>query len=120
MSGYQLDHLAHLETEAIHIMREWPVNSSGRRCSSPAARIRSACCASRKRPFGRPTADAAAQRRHRPSFPELNEFRDRRAAQLGAKLIVRKVEDAIAKGIATPRRRDQPQPAADPDPAGGD
>jgi len=35
-------------------------------------------------------------------FPELNEFRDRRAAQLGAKLIIRKVEDAIASGIATP------------------
>jgi sulfate adenylyltransferase subunit 2 len=35
-------------------------------------------------------------------FPELNEFRDRRAKQLGAKLIVRTVEDAIAKGIATP------------------
>ena len=36
-------------------------------------------------------------------FPELNEFRDRRAKELGAKLIVRKVEDAIAKGIAVPR-----------------
>ena len=35
-------------------------------------------------------------------FPELNEFRDRRAQQLGAKLIVRKVEDAISKGIAIP------------------
>ncbi len=36
-------------------------------------------------------------------FPELNEFRDRRAKQLGARLIVRKVEEAIAKGIAVPR-----------------
>jgi sulfate adenylyltransferase subunit 2 len=35
-------------------------------------------------------------------FPELNEFRDRRAGELGAKLIVRKVEDAISKGIAVP------------------
>jgi len=35
-------------------------------------------------------------------FPELNEFRDRRAGELGAKLIVRKVEDAISKGIAIP------------------
>ena len=33
-------------------------------------------------------------------FPELNEFRDRRAAELGAKLIVRTVDDAIANGIA--------------------
>jgi sulfate adenylyltransferase subunit 2 len=36
-------------------------------------------------------------------FPELNEFRDHRAKELGAKLIVRKVEDAIANGIAMPR-----------------
>ena len=35
-------------------------------------------------------------------FPELNEFRDRRAKGLRAKLIVRTVEDAIAKGIAEP------------------
>ena len=35
-------------------------------------------------------------------FPELNQFRDRRARQLGAKLVVRKVEEAIAKGIAVP------------------
>ena len=35
-------------------------------------------------------------------FPELNEFRDRRAKQLGAKLIVRTVEDAITRGIAQP------------------
>src|ERR1700761_1863982 len=35
-------------------------------------------------------------------FPELNEFRDRRAQELRAKLIVRPVDDAIAKGIAIP------------------
>ncbi len=35
-------------------------------------------------------------------FPELNEFRDRRAREIGARLIVRKVEDAIARGIAVP------------------
>ena len=35
-------------------------------------------------------------------FPELNEFRDTRAAELGGRLIVRKVEDAIASGIAVP------------------
>jgi sulfate adenylyltransferase subunit 2 len=36
------------------------------------------------------------------NFPELIEFRDRRAKQLGEKLIVRSVGDAIAKGIARP------------------
>ncbi len=35
-------------------------------------------------------------------FPELNEFRDRRAKQLGVKLIVRTVADAISMGIAQP------------------
>ncbi len=35
------------------------------------------------------------------NFPELNDFRDRRAEALGAKLIVRTVEDALEKGIAT-------------------
>jgi sulfate adenylyltransferase subunit 2 len=35
-------------------------------------------------------------------FPELNEFRDRRAGQLGARLLIRRVEDAIEKGIAVP------------------
>jgi sulfate adenylyltransferase subunit 2 len=34
-------------------------------------------------------------------FPELIEFRDRRAKELGAKLIVRTVEQAIANGTAT-------------------
>jgi sulfate adenylyltransferase subunit 2 len=35
-------------------------------------------------------------------FPELNEFRDRRAKELGAKLIVRTVGDAITAGVAVP------------------
>jgi len=33
-------------------------------------------------------------------FPELLEFRDRRAKELGAKLIVRTVDEALEKGIA--------------------
>jgi sulfate adenylyltransferase subunit 2 len=35
-------------------------------------------------------------------FPELLEFRDRRAKELGAKLIVRTVDEAFKKGIAQP------------------
>ena len=78
-------------------------SSSAPPCSSPAARIPSACCASRKRRFARrtfPMPFLNVDTGHH--FPELNEFRDRRAKELGAKLIVRKVEDAIAKGIAIP------------------
>jgi sulfate adenylyltransferase subunit 2 len=35
-------------------------------------------------------------------FPELLDFRDRRAKELDAKLIVRTVEDVLARGLATP------------------
>ncbi len=35
-------------------------------------------------------------------FPELIEFRDRRAQEMGAKLIVRTVDEAVQKGLATP------------------
>jgi sulfate adenylyltransferase subunit 2 len=34
------------------------------------------------------------------NFPELIDFRDRRASELGEKLIVRTVEDALSQGIA--------------------
>ena len=59
---------------------------TARRCCSPAARIPSACCASRKRPFARPTFRCRflnVDTGHH--FPELNEFRDRRAKELGGK-----------------------------------
>ena len=36
-------------------------------------------------------------------FPELIEFRDRRAKELAAKLLVRTVDDVIARGIAIPK-----------------
>jgi hypothetical protein len=53
------------------------------------------------------------------NFPELIEFRDKRAAELGEKLIVRTVEDALGQGHRPRRpRRVQPQPPADPHPAG--
>lgn len=35
-------------------------------------------------------------------FPEMNAFRDRRVRELGAQLIIRRVEDAIAEGKAVP------------------
>ena len=37
------------------------------------------------------------------NFPEVIDFRDRRAAELKANLIVRTVEEGIEKGIAVPR-----------------
>src|ERR1700740_3867604 len=41
------------------------------------------------------------------NFPEVIEFRDRRAAQLGERLIVRSVEDSIAAGRVVLRTPDE-------------
>src|SRR5829696_8121938 len=103
MHSYHLAHLQHLETEAIHIMRE--VAGEFERPALLFSGGKDSICLLR-----------LAEKAFRPSdiptpllnvdtgdhFPELNEFRDRRAKQLGAKLIIRKVEDAIAEGIAVP------------------
>jgi sulfate adenylyltransferase subunit 2 len=49
----------------------------------------------------------AAARRHRPQLPEVIAFRDRRAAELGERLVVRRVEDSIAAGRVVLRRADE-------------
>lgn len=103
MSNYHLDHLQHLETEAIHVMRE--VAGEFERPALLFSGGKDSICLLRLaekafRPAELPLPLLNVDTGHH--FPELNEFRDRRAAQLGAKLIVRKVEDAIAAGIATP------------------
>src|SRR5919198_3143580 len=101
--AYELSHLRTLETEAIHVMREVAAEFerpvllfSGGKDSifllRPAEKT--------FRPSGIPMPLLNVDTGHH--FPELNEFRDRRARQLRAKLIVRHVEDAIAKGLAVP------------------
>jgi sulfate adenylyltransferase subunit 2 len=104
MSSYHLDHLQYLETEAIHVMREVAAEferpallfSGGK---DSICLLRLAEKAFRPAEFPMPLLNIDTGHH----FPELNEFRDRRARQLGARLIVRKVEDAIARGIAVPR-----------------
>jgi len=103
MPNYQLDHLQHLETEAIHIMRE--VAAEFERPALMFSGGKDSICLLRLaekafRPSDLPMPFLNVDTGHH--FPELNEFRDRRAAELGAKLIVRRVEDAIAQGIAVP------------------
>ncbi len=103
MTSYHLDHLQHLETEAIHVMRE--VAGEFERPALLFSGGKDSICLLRLaekafHPSELPTPLLNVDTGHH--FPELNEFRDRRAKQLGAKLIVRKVEDAIAKGIAQP------------------
>jgi sulfate adenylyltransferase subunit 2 len=101
MSSYHLDHLQHLETEAIHIMRE--VAGEFERPALLFSGGKDSICLLRLaekafRPSDLPMPLLNVDTGHH--FPELNEFRDRRAKQLGAKLIIRTVEDALASGIA--------------------
>ncbi len=103
MSNYHLDHLQYLETEAIHIMRE--VAGEFERPALLFSGGKDSICLLRLaekafRPAEIPLPFLNVDTGHH--FPELNEFRDRRARELGGKLIVRKVEDAIASGIAQP------------------
>ncbi|MBL9211244.1 MAG: sulfate adenylyltransferase subunit CysD, partial [Opitutaceae bacterium] len=103
MHSYHLDHLQHLETEAIHIMRE--VAGEFERPALLFSGGKDSICLLRLaekafRPSDLPMPLLNVDTGHH--FPELNEFRDRRAKELGARLIVRKVEDAIAQGIAQP------------------
>ena len=103
MSSYQLDHLAYLETEAIHVLRE--VAAEFERPAILFSGGKDSICILRLaekafRPSDIPMLFLNVETGH--EFPELIEFRDRRAEELGAKLIVRTVEEAFEKGIATP------------------
>ena len=103
MSNYHLDHLQYLETEAIHIMRE--VAGEFERPALLFSGGKDSICMLRLaekafRPAEIPLPFLNVDTGHH--FPELNEFRDRRAAELGARLIVRTVDDAIARGLAIP------------------
>jgi sulfate adenylyltransferase subunit 2 len=103
MNTYHLDHLQYLESEAIHVMREVAAEFerpvilfSGGKDSICLLRLAEKAF----RPSEIPMPFLNVDTGHH--FPELNEFRDRRAAELGGKLIVRLVEDAIKSGIAVP------------------
>src|SRR6202789_4254492 len=103
MSSYHLDHLQYLETEAIHIMREDAAEFerpallfSGGKDSICLLRLAEKAF----RPSDIPMPFLYVDIDH--EISELIEFRDRRAKELGAKLIVRTVDEAIAKGLATP------------------
>jgi len=103
MNSYHLDHLQQLETEAIHIMRE--VAAEFERPALLFSGGKDSICLLRLaekafRPSDIPMPLLNVDTGHH--FAELNEFRDRRARELGARLIVRSVEDAITKGIAIP------------------
>lgn len=101
MHKYKLSHLDFLESEGIHVMREVAAQFerptlmfSGGKDSIVMLRLAEKAFRPARLPFPLLNVDTGH------NFPELNEFRDRRAAELGAKLIVRTVDEALAKGIA--------------------
>ena len=100
-NSYHLDHLEYLETEAIHVMRE--VAGGFERPAILFSGGKDSICLLRLaekafRPADIPMPLLNVETGH--EFPELLDFRDRRAKQLGAKLIVSTVDEAIAKGTA--------------------
>jgi sulfate adenylyltransferase subunit 2 len=101
MSSYHLDHLQYLETEAIHVLRE--VAAEFERPAILFSGGKDSICILRLaekafRPSDIPMPFLNVETGH--EFPELLEFRDRRARELGAKLIVRTVDEAITNGHA--------------------
>ncbi len=102
MDSYFLSHLDVLEAEAIYVMRE--VASEFERPVLLFSGGKDSICLLR-------LAEKAFRPAHFPfpllhidtghNFPEVIEFRDRRVKELGERLIVRTVDDAIDAGIVT-------------------
>ena len=93
------DHLGWLESEAIHIFREVAGQCrnpallfSGGKDSLVLLRLAEKAFRPGRFPFPLLHIDTGH------NFPEVIAFRDRRAAELGERLIVRSVEDSIASG----------------------
>jgi sulfate adenylyltransferase subunit 2 len=99
--NYHLTHLRTLEAEAVHVMREVAAEFerpvllfSGGKDSIVLLRL--AERAFRPAPFPFPVMHVDTGH----NFPEAIEFRDRRVAELGERLIVACVEDSIRNGRA--------------------
>jgi len=99
MSKHIFTHLDALESESIHIMREVAAE-----CKNPAllfsggkdsiVMLRLAEKAFRPARFPFPLVHIDTEH----NFPEVIAFRDKRAAELGERLIVRSLEDSIKRG----------------------
>jgi sulfate adenylyltransferase subunit 2 len=96
---YELTHLRALEAEAVHIMREVAAELerpvllfSGGKDSIVLLRLAEKAF----RPAGFPFPIMHVDTGH--NFPEVIEFRDRRVAELGERLIVASVQDSIDAG----------------------
>src|SRR3954468_20460917 len=107
--SYELSHLRTLESEAIHVMREVAAELerpvllfSGGKDSIVLLRLAEKAF----RPAGFPFPVMHVDTGH--NFPEVIEFRDRRIAELGERLIVASVEESIRQG----RVKDETGPRA--------
>jgi sulfate adenylyltransferase subunit 2 len=106
-------HLDWLESEAIYILREVagqcqnPVLFfSGGKDSICLLRLAEKAFRPGRFPFPLLHIDTGH------NYPEVIEFRDRRAAELGERLIVRSVEDSIRRGTVRLNKEDQSRNAA--------
>src|SRR5215210_4878393 len=97
--SYELTHLDALESEAIHIMREVAAEFerpvllfSGGKDSIVLLRLAEKAFWPGRFPFPLMHVDTGH------NFPEAIEYRDRRAEELGARLVVAHVEDSIKAG----------------------
>src|SRR6188472_1680635 len=102
MSSYHLDHLQFLETEAIHIMREVAAEFerpallfSGGKDSIVMLALAEKAFWPARIPFPVMHVDTGH------NFPEVLEFRDRRVAELGVRLVVASVQESIDAGRVT-------------------
>ncbi len=110
LSQVTLSHLDWLESEAIHIMRE-----VAGQCSNPVllfsggkdsiCMLRIAEKAFRPGRFPFPLMHIDTGHNYR----EVTDFRDQRAAKLGERLIVRSVEDSMARGTVVLKSPDEPR-----------
>ena len=105
MKNYKLDYLDHLESEAIHIMREVAgqfekpaLLFSGGKDSITLVHLALKAFRPGKFPFPLVHIDTGH------NFPEALAFRDQLVEKLGEKLVVRKVEDTIkVKRLTEPK-----------------
>jgi sulfate adenylyltransferase subunit 2 len=97
--AYELSHLRNLESEAIHIMREVAAQLerpvllfSGGKDSIVLLRLAEKAFRPARFPFPLMHVDTGH------NFPEVIEYRDRRVAELGERLIVASVQESIDNG----------------------
>ncbi|MDD9371321.1 MAG: sulfate adenylyltransferase subunit CysD [Acidimicrobiales bacterium] len=98
-TSYELTHLQVLEAEAIHIIREVAAEFerpvllfSGGKDSAVMLHLAVKAFAPARLPFSVMHIDTGH------NFPEVIEYRDRRIAELGARLVVASVQEAIDAG----------------------